>query len=306
MLIAAVSAAASAAPAPKAAAGVTRAPVIDVHLHAMPASFAEGVERFTAENGQLLQLPVFDKVKAAKSDAEVLSGTIAAMKKYNVVRAVTSGPLLDQYVAALPERIIPSMITFSGKPSVEELRRELGSGKFAVLGEVASQYRGLGPDDPALDPYFAVAEELNIPVGIHMGMGGPGTPSYRAKAGNPLLLEEVLARHPRLRIYVMHAGYPMIEEMIALMHTYPQVYVDIAEIDWIRPRASFDEHLRKLVDAGLSKRVMFGSDQMAWPDAIGVAIGAVETAAYLTREQRRDILCNNAARFLKLDPALCR
>jgi predicted TIM-barrel fold metal-dependent hydrolase len=26
----------------------------------------------------------------------------------------------------------------------------------------------------SLDPYYAVAEELNIPVGIHMGTGGNG------------------------------------------------------------------------------------------------------------------------------------
>jgi predicted TIM-barrel fold metal-dependent hydrolase len=46
---------------------------------------------------------------------------------------------------------------------------------------------------------------------------------------------------------------------------------------------------------------MFGSDQMVWPDALEFAIESVETAAFLSPEQRRDILYDNAARFLRLD-----
>ena len=45
---------------------------------------------------------------------------------------------------------------------------------------------------------------------------------------------------------------------------------------------------------------MFGSDQMQWPDAIGMAIEVIESVKFLTEEQRRDILYNNAARFLRV------
>lgn len=58
--------------------------------------------------------------------------------------------------------------------------------------------------------------------------------------------------------------------------------------------------LRRLVDAGFGKRIMFGSDQMIWPQAIGIGIDTIEHADFLTTEQKRDILYNNAARFLRL------
>ena len=58
-----------------------------------------------------------------------------------------------------------------------------------------------------------------------------------------------------------------------------------------------------MVEAGLGKRILFGSDQMYWPDAIGEAIKSVETADFLSAEQKRDILYNNAARFLRLSKA---
>lgn len=48
------------------------------------------------------------------------------------------------------------------------------------------------------EPYFALAEEADVPLLIHALGLGPELPSFRSAAGNPLLLEEVLARHPKL------------------------------------------------------------------------------------------------------------
>ncbi len=66
-----------------------------------------------------------------------------------------------------------------------------------------------------------LAEEFGIPVGIHVGEGPPGVsgliPAYRAGLTSPYLVEEVLARHPKLRLYVMHYGSPMIDEVIAML-----------------------------------------------------------------------------------------
>ena len=52
---------------------------------------------------------------------------------------------------------------------------------------------------------------------------------------------------------------------------------------------------------GFGKRLMFGSDQMVWPEAIGMAIEGVQSAGFLTEQQKRDILYNNAVRFFRLD-----
>ncbi len=39
---------------------------------------------------------------------------------------------------------------------------------------------------------------------------------------------------------------------------------------------------------------------MYWPDAIGLAIEGIESAAFLTEAQKQDILHDNAVRFYKL------
>jgi predicted TIM-barrel fold metal-dependent hydrolase len=193
------------------------------------------------------------------------------------------------------------------RPSIAELRRLHAAGMLKVLGELTFQYAGIAPDDPQIEPYYALAEELDIPVAIHIGPGPPGasyfaSPKYRMRYSDPLALEEVLMRHPKLRLYVMHAGWPMGDAMIALMYAHPQVYVDTGVIDYAFPRAEFHAYLKRLVDAGFADRIMFGSDQMIWPDAVDAGIEAIESAAFLTTAQKRDILYNNAARFLRLKP----
>lgn len=41
---------------------------------------------------------------------------------------------------------------------------------------------------------------------------------------------------------------------------------------------------------------------MSWPDAIGLAIEAVDSAPFLTPEQKRDIFYANAVRFRLQEP----
>ncbi len=282
-----------------------RPPIIDMHLHAT-------VGTWTAENTPVN--PATRKPSRATTADQMLPETLAALRRYNIVMALTSGPLkaVRQWRQSDPERIVgaPLFPSAAGNlavwPELDHLRSEYRAGNLGAMGEITAQYVGISPSDPALEPYFALAEELDIPVGIHTGMSFPGItysgyPDFRLRLGNPLLLEELLNRHPKLRVYIMHAGYPYLQETIAVLNLYPQVYADIAVINWIRPRTEFHEYLRRLMEAGFGKRILFGTDQMFWPEAIGMAVEGVESADFLTEEQRRDIFYHNAVRFLRLD-----
>ena len=68
------------------------------------------------------------------------------------------------------------------------------------------------------------------------------------------------------------------------MYRYPNVYGDLLNITWMPPRAIFYRYLQGLMDAGFGKRLMFGSDQMEWPEVIGEAIDAIESAPFLTEK----------------------
>lgn len=66
------------------------------------------------------------------------------------------------------------------------------------------------------------------------------------------------------------------------------------------PRAAFYRYLQGNVQAGFGNRVMFGSDQMVWPGVMERSIAVIEEAPFLSEEQKRDVLYNDAARFLRL------
>jgi predicted TIM-barrel fold metal-dependent hydrolase len=102
----------------------------------------------------------------------------------------------------------------------------------------------------------------------------------------------------------MHAGWPRLESMLALLSVHPGVYVDVAALqsESVMPRAAYYRYLRGLVESGFAKRIMFGSD---FPNQVETGIDAILSADFLTGEQKSDILCNNAARFLRLNPSPC-
>ena len=301
----------------------TMAPIIDMHIHAELLSEFGGGGLAICTGDQKLVLPAIDPkkpfkpqdmvhcsktIKSSATDAKLLSETLAMFDRYNIRRAVTAGPLdlVTKWYEASPERIIKALSFADRDITPTEYRRLYNDKKFSVFAEVGMQYRGLSPADESYEPYFALAEELDIPVAIHLGEGPPGgvhtvgPPTYRVSLGSPLLLEKVLVKHPKLRVYVMHYGSPLVDEMIAMLFSHPNLYVDIACNNWGFPRKQFYEHLRRMTDAGFEKRIMFGSDQMAWPATIAKAIETVEMAPFLSRSQKRDIFYNNAARFLRL------
>jgi predicted TIM-barrel fold metal-dependent hydrolase len=299
-------------------------PIFDVHLHAdSPANWP--LTKIKACPGDKAKTwPAFDPrstttkpddiedcpnpVYSLETEQAVIAETKRLILKYNIRGSVSgSEELVAKYKKELGERMVPAIyIEKPGHPPVERIRELINSKQIRVIGEVAIQYEGVSPDDPSFEPYWALAEELDIPVGIHIGPGPAGGPhvwkqkDYRVRLTDPALLEPVLNRHPKLRVYVMHAGWPMADRMIHMLYTYPQLYVDTGVIDWYIPRKEFHRYLQRLVDAGFGSRIMFGSDQMIWPQMIEVAVESIRTAPFLTEKQKRDIFFNNAARFFGL------
>lgn len=297
-------------------------PIIDMHVHANHADFT-GIVPMTIcvhnekwptvaagsdwaetliQASQNCDYPLV----SPPTDEEVMNQSLAIMKKWNIY-SVTSGRLTEVWKDAAPERIISSFY-YRGDgldPSPDSLRSLFEKGIFEVLGEIATQYNGISPDDPSLEPYWAFAEALNIPVGIHIGPSPIGAAylgwgKNRGRLHSPLQLEEVLVRHPKLRLYVMHAGWPMIDELLTLLWNHPQVYVDISGIITDLNEPAFYDYLKKIILVGFGDRIMYGSDQMIWPQLMEISIQTIESAPFLSTTEKRDILYNNAARFLQL------
>jgi predicted TIM-barrel fold metal-dependent hydrolase len=305
---------------------VSPEPIIDVHFHAMRAGEIGKPPLFIC--APFDEWPVWDPktgpdalemlaerhppcrkpLRSPESDEELMRRTLGFVKERNVTAIASGFPeVVDKWKQNSPERILAAadFDPESGKPSVEELRRMAKERSIVAFAEISNQYSGIAVNDPRMEPYYQLAEELDIPMGIHMGPGPPGVsywgaPAYRMRLASMLLLEDVLVKHPKLRVWVMHAGWPLGEDAIATMYMHPQVYVDVAVIDYVNPHADFYAYLKRLIDAGFERRIMFGSDEMVWPDALPAAINTIQNAPMLNERQKRNILYNNAARFFRM------
>ncbi len=303
-------------------------PIIDMHMHALPAD-AQGppplamctpiapmpawdpaIPYGASFMGLFKKPPCADPVWSPMTDKEVMDQSIAIMEKLNIIGSLSgSKEFVATWRKAAPNRFIPGIMGEGNDilPPVGTLRDMHAKGELAVLGEIGAQYIGVAADDAKLEPYWALAEELDIPISIHIGPGPPGViylgaQNYRARLHSPLQLEEMLVKHPKVRVNVMHAGFPMLDDMMAVLYAHPQVYLDVGVIVYTQPRPAFYRYLQTLVDAGFGNRIMFGSDQMVWPGTIERAVNVINEAPFLSKAQKRDIFYNNAARFLRLSP----
>lgn len=278
-------------------------PIIDMHLHAYTSESYWGPAPFGLTG----------KPSPATAE-EHREETLAAMDRYGVVLGVVSGSELtaaEAWAERAPGRFLRGIGVHDPVSDLdpEEFTGWVREGRLDVLAEVGAQYGGYSPSDAAFDPYWGVAEEHGVPVGIHTGEGPPGTPyrshpRFRVRLGDPLLLEDMLVAHPDLKVFVMHAGGFFFEQALQLMQMYPHVYAEVGVLGHSpahRGAETLPRFLERAKAFGFLDRVMFGSDQMVWPEAVGVSIEAIQSLDFLTAKEKGAIFYDNAARFLGLN-----
>src|SRR5690606_29624954 len=156
-----------AAPAPTAAQSYS-GPIIDVHMHAGPA--APGAPN-----------PATGQPTTANTDADRERLTLERMRQHGLVLGLVSGPeaaMASVRKAGGEDMSSAGAFLADGRtplPPADVLREAFANGDLKVMGEIGAQYHGLDPSDEWFEPYLVLAEEFDIPVGMHTGLAPPGT-----------------------------------------------------------------------------------------------------------------------------------
>ena len=273
-----------------------KAQIIDVHLHSYTDTDYWGGR--THPTG----------IESPKNADSHLAKTIAIMDKHQIEYAVVSGSVesVEKYVLA-DSRFIPGYMDSEELIPIDTFELLIKEGEIKVFGEVAGVYFGRTLNDPIYAPYLKVCEQYEIPVAYHTGGGPPMTPyrccpNFRITLGDPYLIEDVLVRYPKLRLYLMHGGEVYFEHAVRMMSMYRHLYVDLGVILWVDPMIK-DYAVRLLKLAQKAKtldRIMFGTDQMVWPGSISKSIEFLNSLDFLSEQEKRMILYENAKTFLKI------
>ncbi len=273
-------------------------PIIDMHLHCYDSD-----SYFVAPDQ-------YGQMAPATSD-DHFKETYEMLRKYNVVKGVISGSLesVDQWSERDEDHRLVRGLMVNDPLAIDPATFEqlIIDKKIEIYGEIGAVYNGLTLNDPIYAPYLELCEKYDIPVAIHTGGGAPNVharccPDFRLSKGDPFTVEDILVEYPNLRVYLMHAGEVYYEKALRMMAQYSHVYVDLGVLLWIHPmtQSYATEFLEKAKLFGLLDRVMFGSDQMVWPHGIELSIQYLNEMEFLSSQDKRDILYNNAARFLRL------
>ncbi|TBV72516.1 amidohydrolase family protein [Pseudoxanthomonas winnipegensis] len=270
--------------------------ILDMHLHALPAPGAAPAP--CLETGGSC---------AAPDAAAVRRHTQAQLRRYNVIGLAAvqdGGQAMPASEARAPGHLAldPLRIDAATEAPVQALR---ASGQLTLLG-LRRPTVDMALDDPRMEPLWRLATRVDLPVGLHLGRQDGAAASQAATGAELEALQRLLARHPQLRLDLVHGAQPLSEALLAVLDAHPQVYLDVGQLVAGQNRPAFYRDLRAILDAGLGDQVMFGSGSPAWPASIGASIDTVRRAPFLDDGQKRDIFYNNAARFLRLErePAL--
>lgn len=121
--------------------------------------------------------------------------------------------------------------------------------------------QGFAPNDPAVYPFYEALEELGVVALFHTGQTGigaglPGGRGIKLRLSDPMLIDDVAADFPGLRIVLAHPSVPWQDAAISIATHKANVWIDLS--GWA-PKY-FPPQLVRAANGMLKHKVLFGTD----------------------------------------------
>ncbi|NBX67939.1 MAG: hypothetical protein EBR01_03120 [Proteobacteria bacterium] len=190
-------------------------------------------------------------------------------------------------------------------PGEEYQRIEAGlqSGAFQCM-KIYLGYIPRWAADPFYLKFYQLAEKYNVPVVFHTG--DTYDKKAKVKYAEPLQIDEVALRFPKVNFVIAHMGNPWIQSAAEVVYKNDNVFVDISalmlgDVSKAKPEALEELAIKPIRWFWLfvenPKKMMFGSD---WPlMSVRPYVEAVMKA--IPKEHWDDVFYKNAAEVFKLD-----
>jgi aminocarboxymuconate-semialdehyde decarboxylase len=308
--------------------------IIEWHNHVYPPEEAAGKEwegrcPMTIEN-------VLEANEKVGIDTLVVSNAAHYMRYKQGDEELSSVQRWTDYVAELQQKYpgkvygFTTLLPCGGQAYVKEMQRAIQQlGLKGVF--INSSHRGLYPDNDLAQPFWEMAQELDVPVMIHpphVGFGEEMMKDYRlaSSVGRPadltlalarLIVRGILEQYPRLKIVGSHGGggicevigrmdyaYEMRDEAFflgsyspLLIKDKPSTYLRKMYLDTVCYHLPA---IRLVLDTVGPEHALFGSDA---PPLTSLKPKAIELVRSLNlpHEQNEAVFWKNAARLLKIE-----
>jgi predicted TIM-barrel fold metal-dependent hydrolase len=238
---------------------------------------------------------------------------------------------LSHWVATDPERLSAVAVVplEDVNASIERMTQARAAGHVCTVIPPALRERNL--DHPDLDPFYAAAADLGMPLGVH---GAPGVhlpkigvdrftnyiqvhcisfPFDQMTAMTAMISGGVFERHPGLRVAFLESGCGWVSYFLDRMHEHWEKRGDWIPGGWKRPPREYLErgqvHVTceagepmlgaTVADLG-AEFIMYASDYPHWDSEFPNSSKPLRERDDLDEAARAAILGGNAARFFGL------
>ncbi len=271
---------------------------IDVHIHVperpgvqrreIETSFRSGPRPTTAEE-------LYESYKSL----DIFGIIFSVDSESNMGTRFTGNDWVAEIVKKYPDQFMgfASVDPWKGKMAVSEIERcvkELGL-RGLKLQPIT---QGFAINDVHFYPLWEKCQELGVPILTHtgqtaIGSGAPGGRGLKLKYGDPMLVDDVAADFPELKIIMAHPGVPWQEEQLAVLVHKSNVYMDLS--GW-SPKY-FRPILVQYANSLVQDKCLFGSDYPGIrPDRWLADFEGLD----LKPEVRQKILLDNAKKLFGL------
>ena len=143
----------------------------------------------------------------------------------------------NEFVAKVAERYPERIVGFASvdphkKSAVKDLEYAIRELNLTGL-KLHPQVQAFEPNDPAYYPLYSKCVELGVPVTFHTGStywgaGLEGGGGVKLRFSDPMLLDDVAADFPELKLIMAHPGWPWQDEQLAIATHKNNVYIDLS------------------------------------------------------------------------------
>lgn len=278
--------------------------LIDVHVHPPTKEFlidAGGayVQAAARKFGHSIELKTFDQMLDEYDEAGVERLVLFAWDAETTnQRPRVANEFVSKVADKYPERIVGfASIDPHKRSAVEELEHAIRNLKLNGL-KLHPQVQAFEPNDQKYYSIYSKCVELNIPITFHTGStywgaGLAGGGGVKLRYSDPMLLDDVAADFPELKIIMAHPGWPWQDEQLAIAMHKENVYVDLS--GW-SPKY-FQPLLVTYMTKMIPQKFLFGTDYpMLTPQRWLQDFDQLNASD----EVRKMVLGENARKLLKL------
>jgi len=225
----------------------------DGHPEAFVPTFR--IDKFTyGYHGEVIapnDFPVWEKYGFAGGSlddfVQMMRSTVRSRHEQGKVAALKCAEAYNRSVSFLPD----------DKRSAEQA--------FGVHPDKITREQFTGFSNYIFNRCCELAEELDLPFQVHTGLA-------MLSGSQPMNFEPIIAKYPKVRFVMFHAGYPWVHQVAGLAHNYPNVLPSLTWVPTISTSAAV-RGLHEFVDVSSScNSITWGSDCWVPEESVGALL----------------------------------